>query len=243
MLLHQDGAHRWLPALDRERNLVVTLDDATAETYSAGLGEEAGTMSSCQAWRSGATTEAAPGSQPRAEGIAEHGTPGALSTDRRATTFSRPRLTRGMPRRLPSIGVDRTADRCRAVVQPGQSAGCRAGGRGQGSPTGRAGALRASLTPPASGADPFARPASQPRGRERPATASGSMASYRRDRDRCVWLTADCRRRSGGAGSPGRPNPVRAATTAPGGGARGRGLGRPRQAASRRSWSPASAFG
>jgi hypothetical protein len=46
MLLHQDGAkHAWLadqPALD----LIITMDDATSEIYSACLVEEEGTMSS-----------------------------------------------------------------------------------------------------------------------------------------------------------------------------------------------------
>jgi transposase len=46
MLLHQDGSpHAWLkgrPALD----LIITMDDATSELYSAFLVEEEGTMSS-----------------------------------------------------------------------------------------------------------------------------------------------------------------------------------------------------
>ena len=47
MLLHQDGSrHLWLPALDRQIDLIVTLDDATSEIYSAFLVEEEGTDSS-----------------------------------------------------------------------------------------------------------------------------------------------------------------------------------------------------
>ena len=47
MLLFQDGSsHRWLGALDRDLDLIVTLDDATGAIYSAILVEEEGTMSS-----------------------------------------------------------------------------------------------------------------------------------------------------------------------------------------------------
>jgi transposase len=47
MLLFQDGStHRWIGALDRDLDLVVTLDDATGAIYSALLVEEEGTMSS-----------------------------------------------------------------------------------------------------------------------------------------------------------------------------------------------------
>jgi transposase len=47
MMLFQDGStHRWLPALERELDLIATLDDATGEVYSAFLVEEEGTMSS-----------------------------------------------------------------------------------------------------------------------------------------------------------------------------------------------------
>jgi transposase len=47
MMLHQDGSqHLWLPALGRPVDLIVTLDDATSEIYSAFLVEEEGTDSS-----------------------------------------------------------------------------------------------------------------------------------------------------------------------------------------------------
>jgi transposase len=47
MLLFQDGStHRWLPSLDRDLDLVVTLDDATGAIYSALLVGEEGTASS-----------------------------------------------------------------------------------------------------------------------------------------------------------------------------------------------------
>jgi hypothetical protein len=47
MLLFQDGStHRWLPGLDQELDLIVTLDDATGAIYSAFLLEQEGTMSS-----------------------------------------------------------------------------------------------------------------------------------------------------------------------------------------------------
>jgi transposase len=77
MLLHQDGSpHRWLPALDQELDLIVTLDDATAEIYSAFLVEEEGTMSSFRAL---------------AAVIAEHGLPCALYTDRASHYFLTPK--------------------------------------------------------------------------------------------------------------------------------------------------------
>lgn len=47
MMLHQDGSsHRWIPGLDRELDLIVTMDDATNEIYSMFLVEEEGTFSS-----------------------------------------------------------------------------------------------------------------------------------------------------------------------------------------------------
>ena len=75
MLLHQDAArHAWLagrPPLD----LVVTLDDATSEVYSAILVEEEGTASSFRAL---------------AEVIADHGLFCALYTDRGSHYFHTP---------------------------------------------------------------------------------------------------------------------------------------------------------
>lgn len=47
MMLHQDGSrHLWLPALGRQIDLIVTMDDATSELYSSFLVEEEGTASS-----------------------------------------------------------------------------------------------------------------------------------------------------------------------------------------------------
>ena len=47
MLLFQDGStHRWIGTLGHDLDLVVTMDDATGEIYSAFLVEEEGTMSS-----------------------------------------------------------------------------------------------------------------------------------------------------------------------------------------------------
>jgi hypothetical protein len=77
MLLHQDGStHRWLPALDQELDLIVTLDDAISEIYSAFLVDEEGTMSTFRAL---------------AEVIAEHGLPCALYTDRVSHHFLTPK--------------------------------------------------------------------------------------------------------------------------------------------------------
>jgi transposase len=77
MLLHQDGScHRWLPALEQQLDLIVTMDDATSEIYSAFLVDEEGTMSSFRAL---------------AEVIGEHGLPCALYTDRASHYFVTPR--------------------------------------------------------------------------------------------------------------------------------------------------------
>jgi hypothetical protein len=47
MLLFQDGStHRWITALEHDVDLIVTLDDATGEIYSAILVEQEGTLSS-----------------------------------------------------------------------------------------------------------------------------------------------------------------------------------------------------
>jgi transposase len=77
LLLHQDGSpHRWLPALNAALDLIVTLDDATSEIYSAFLVEEEGTMSAFRAL---------------AEVIATHGLPCALYTDRASHYFHTPK--------------------------------------------------------------------------------------------------------------------------------------------------------
>jgi len=76
MLLHQDGSrHRWLEgqaALD----LIVTMDDATSEIYSAFLVEEEGTASTFRALR---------------EVIGRHGLFCALYTDRGSHYFHTPK--------------------------------------------------------------------------------------------------------------------------------------------------------
>ena len=47
LMLHQDGSrHMWLPGLGRAIDLIVTMDDATSESYSMFLVEEEGTWSS-----------------------------------------------------------------------------------------------------------------------------------------------------------------------------------------------------
>jgi transposase len=49
MMLHQDGSsHLWLPALGHQIDLIVTLDDATSQIYSAFFVDEEGTDSTFQ---------------------------------------------------------------------------------------------------------------------------------------------------------------------------------------------------
>jgi transposase len=77
MLLFQDGStHRWIGALERELDLVVTLDDATGAIYSAILVEQEGTVSSFRGL---------------IETIAEQGLFGALYTDRGGHYFFTPK--------------------------------------------------------------------------------------------------------------------------------------------------------
>ena len=73
MLLFQDGStHRWIAALGRDLDLIVTLDDATGEIYSAFLVDQEGTMSSFLGL---------------AETIRRHGLFGAFYTDRGSHYF------------------------------------------------------------------------------------------------------------------------------------------------------------
>ena len=77
MLLFQDGStHRWIGALDHDLDLVVTLDDATGELYSAILVREEGTASSFLGL---------------AETITEQGLFRALYTDRGSHYFHTPK--------------------------------------------------------------------------------------------------------------------------------------------------------
>jgi transposase len=102
MMLHQDGSrHVWLqgqPALD----LIVTMDDATSEIYSAFLVEEEGTASSFQGLK---------------EVIGKHGLPLSLYTDRGSHYFHTPeaggQVDRSRPtqvgRALERLGVEHIA--------------------------------------------------------------------------------------------------------------------------------------
>jgi transposase len=73
MMLFQDGStHRWIVALERHVDLIVTLDDATGAIYSAFFVEQEGTMSSFLGL---------------AETIGRHGLFGALYTDRAGHYF------------------------------------------------------------------------------------------------------------------------------------------------------------
>jgi hypothetical protein len=77
MLLFQDGStDRWIGALQRDLDLVVTLDDATGEIYSAILVEQEGTLSSFLGL---------------AETIAKHGLFSAFYTDRGSHYFFTPK--------------------------------------------------------------------------------------------------------------------------------------------------------
>jgi transposase len=77
MMLHQDAStHAWLPGVDRQDDLVVTLDDATSAIYSAFLVDEEGTASSFRGLR---------------EVVERHGLFCALYTDRGSHYFHTPK--------------------------------------------------------------------------------------------------------------------------------------------------------
>lgn len=77
MLLFQDGSpYRWIAALERDLDLIITLDDATGQICSAFLVEEEGTMSSFRGL---------------AETIEQYGLFGALYTDRGGHYFFTPK--------------------------------------------------------------------------------------------------------------------------------------------------------
>lgn len=88
MLLFQDGSpHVWLPDLGAALDLVVTMDDATSEIYSAFLVEEEGTMSSFRGL---------------AETIAAKGLFSSLYTDRGSHYFHTPRAGGPVDKRQPT---------------------------------------------------------------------------------------------------------------------------------------------
>ena len=88
MLLFQDGStHRWITALGRDLDLVVTLDDATSAICSALLVEQEGTMSSFLGL---------------AETITRHGLFGALYTDRGGHYFITPKDARKVDKTQPT---------------------------------------------------------------------------------------------------------------------------------------------
>lgn len=76
MMLHQDAStHAWLPGVDRQDDLVVTLDDATSAIYSAFLIDEEGTASTFRGLR---------------EVVGRHGLFCSLYTDRGSHYFQTP---------------------------------------------------------------------------------------------------------------------------------------------------------
>jgi len=101
LMLHQDGSrHRWLAGL--EHDLIVTMDDATSEIYSAFLVDEEGTASTFRAL---------------VEVFSRHGLPCALYTDRGSHYFHTPKeggkVDRDRPtqvnRALAQLGVEHIA--------------------------------------------------------------------------------------------------------------------------------------
>ena len=102
MMLHQDGSrHAWLAGAD-PLDLIVTMDDATNEIYSAFLVDEEGTSSTFQALL---------------EVFGKHGLPMSLYTDRGSHYFYTPQgggpIDRGRPtqvgRALARLGVEHIA--------------------------------------------------------------------------------------------------------------------------------------
>ncbi len=88
MMLHQDAStHAWLPGVDRQDDLVVTLDDATSAIYSAFLVDEEGTASSLRGLR---------------EVVDRHGLFCALYTDRGSHYFHTPKAGEAVSKTQPT---------------------------------------------------------------------------------------------------------------------------------------------
>lgn len=88
MMLHQDGSrHLWLPALQRQVDLIVTMDDATSELCSAFLVEEEGSASSFRGLL---------------EVIERHGLFCSLYTDRASHYFHTPTAGAKVAKELPT---------------------------------------------------------------------------------------------------------------------------------------------
>ena len=87
MMLHQDGSrHAWLAGVD-PLDLIVTMDDATSESYSAFLVAEEGTASTMRALL---------------EVLGEHGLPLSLYTDRGSHYFHTSEADRPVDRKHPT---------------------------------------------------------------------------------------------------------------------------------------------
>lgn len=91
MMLHQDGSrHLWLPALERQIDLIVTMDDATSEIYSGFFVDEEGIASSFRGL---------------GEVISRHGLFCALYTDRGSHYFHTPKAGEPVDKgRLTQVG-------------------------------------------------------------------------------------------------------------------------------------------
>jgi len=103
MMLHQDASkHRWIPAREAGFDLVITLDDATGEIYSAFLVDEEGTASTFRALL---------------EVFDRHGLPCSLYTDRGSHYFITakagekpdPRAKTQVGRALAQLGIEHIA--------------------------------------------------------------------------------------------------------------------------------------
>jgi transposase len=104
MMLHQDGSrHSWVA--DEQWDLIVTMDDATSEIYSAFFVEEEGTMSSFQALL---------------EVIGGRGLFGALYADRGSHYWYTPNAGKGVDYKTPTQ-VRRALDQLGVTLIPARS--------------------------------------------------------------------------------------------------------------------------
>jgi hypothetical protein len=104
MMLFQDGStHRWIAALDRDLDLMVTLDDATGAIYSAILVEQEGTASSFLSL---------------AETIAKKGLFRALYTDRGSHYFHTPKAGWARAARICSINPGGSHTKSAIIEKP-----------------------------------------------------------------------------------------------------------------------------
>ena len=214
MMLHQDASkHRWITALEAGFDLVITLDDATSEIYSAFLVDEEGTASTFRALR---------------EVFGRLGLPCSLYTDRGSHYFLTPkagekpdpRAKTQVGRALAQLGLTTSPPirRRRAGARSAPSAPCRTGCRRNwtlpGSPTSRrptasSARFTCRLTTPVSPSPPSSRGSSPSIRRSLPRSCASRRSGWSATTTPSATGAAGCRFRPARSGptTSGRRRP------------------------------------